>query len=261
MQQYNPDFDLDRFFIKLAAAQHSLLMLDYDGTLAPFKVKRNEALPYPGVIEQLEALIACPRVRLVIISGRIPEELNQLLNIDAGVELFACHGAVRQSPDGHRESFPLTDDVKKLLQEIKSWGETNSLDEHMEFKSVSVAFHWRGLPKSRADDIREAIERKWSVIVSDSGLSLLSFDGGIELRPKGIDKGTAVRAIMSETATDIPVAYLGDDITDEDAFRELGNRGLKLLVRTESRPTLADYRVTPPEELLEFLNNWIEAKR
>lgn len=261
MQQYNPDFDLDQFFTKLAAAQHSVLMLDYDGTLAPFRVKRNEALPYPGVVDRLEALISNPRSRLVIISGRTPEELNQLLSMNTGVELFACHGAIRQYPDGRRESFPITDEMKMLLQQIKLWGEAEGFGEQMEFKSVSVAFHWRGLPESRASEIRERIERKWSAIVSNSRFSLLSFDGGIEMRPQGIDKGTAVRAIMNETTANIPVAYLGDDITDEDAFRELGNRGLKLLVRTESRATLADYRITPPEKLLEFLDNWIEAQR
>jgi len=54
------------------------------------------------------------------------------------------------------------------------------------------------------------------------------------------------------------MAYLGDDITDEDAFQALGNRGLKVLVRQEPRQTLADIQIKPPDDLFKFLDKWIE---
>jgi trehalose-6-phosphatase len=62
--------------------------------------------------------------------------------------------------------------------------------------------------------------------------------------------------VLSETAEDTAIAYLGDDITDEDAFRAVKVRGLGILVRTEFRETAADVWLRPPEELASFLQLW-----
>jgi trehalose-phosphatase len=87
------------------------------------------------------------------------------------------------------------------------------------------------------------------------------FDGGVELRVPGRDKGTVVNAVLDEIAGTVAAAYLGDDQTDEDAFRALGDRGLKVLVRPEMRASEADLWLEPPDELLNFLDQWIEACR
>ena len=73
--------------------------------------------------------------------------------------------------------------------------------------------------------------------------------------------GTAVKQILSQESAARPVAYLGDDLTDEDAFAALGNRGYSVLVRTEVRESAARFWLRPPEELLEFLDAWIEGSR
>jgi len=75
----------------------------------------------------------------------------------------------------------------------------------------------------------------------------------------GRDKGDAIRAILTETKPDAAVAYLGDDQTDEDAFRALKGRGLTALVRPQSRPTAADIWLQPPQELIEFFDDWLHA--
>jgi trehalose 6-phosphate phosphatase len=54
-------------------------------------------------------------------------------------------------------------------------------------------------------------------------------------------------------------AYLGDDVTDEDAFKALANKGLRALVREQLRETVADIWLIPPVELREFLKRWIKA--
>ena len=93
--------------------------------------------------------------------------------------------------------------------------------------------------------------------VGSGCLELLRFDGGIELRARGMDKGQVIGKLLSEVAPDASVAYAGDDRTDEDAFRALGERGLRVLVRDEVRPTLADLWLRPPGELLDFLFRWL----
>ena len=69
-------------------------------------------------------------------------------------------------------------------------------------------------------------------------------------------KGDAVKQILAESPNDAVIAYLGDDLTDEDAFKALQGKGLSVLVRDTRRETLADCWLTPPHELLDFLHNW-----
>ena len=64
---------------------------------------------------------------------------------------------------------------------------------------------------------------------------------------------------MNEDPPDTVSAYLGDDLTDEDAFDAIKRKGLAVLVRKEERITRADIRLTPPEELLAFLDRWLSA--
>ncbi len=92
-------------------------------------------------------------------------------------------------------------------------------------------------------------------------LHLLAFDGGLELRSTDRNKGTVVGHLLMTEPAGIPAAYLGDDLTDEDAFAAIGTRGLSLLVRSEARASRARFWLRPPEELLDFLDSWIEASR
>jgi trehalose-phosphatase len=77
----------------------------------------------------------------------------------------------------------------------------------------------------------------------------------VELRARAYDKGHAVRTVVA--TDDSPVcAYLGDDITDEDAFRAVRPHGLAVLVRESHRSTMADVRLEPPSEVIAFLERW-----
>jgi trehalose-phosphatase len=86
-----------------------------------------------------------------------------------------------------------------------------------------------------------------------------AFDGGIELRARGHDKGDAVRTMLDQ-CVDAACAYLGDDTTDEDAFRAIRGHGLAVLVRERPRQTLAQLWVEPPHGLAAFLERWADAR-
>jgi len=66
---------------------------------------------------------------------------------------------------------------------------------------------------------------------------------------------------LDEIGPEVPVAYLGDDLTDERAFRALGRAGLSVLVRPEWHTTAAALWIRPPEDLREFLTRWLQACR
>jgi trehalose-phosphatase len=126
----------------------------------------------------------------------------------------------------------------------------------MEVKPGGVAVHWRGLSKDRVEDINSKTVTGWAPFTNLPGLKLLDFEGGLELRVIRPDKGDAVASVIKNLASNVPSAFLGDDLTDEDGFRKLKNRGLAILVRDEYRPTEAQAWLKPPQELLEFLEQW-----
>jgi trehalose-6-phosphatase len=93
------------------------------------------------------------------------------------------------------------------------------------------------------------------------GLTLMEFEGGLELRV-GRDKGGALKALVAEVPPGTPAAYLGDDLTDENAFVALNQTAgphLSVLMRAEARETAADIWLRPPSELRGFLKKWWKA--
>jgi trehalose 6-phosphate phosphatase len=253
------NIDVDGFFTDLSRASQSLLMLDYDGTLAPFTTEREQAYPYPGVRERLNQLLGSSRTRLVIVSGRPTEDLEALLGLERTPEMFGQHGAERRMPDGSVHTVRLRETTKKGLAEIDAWAKDNHLLDCLETKVISRSFHWRGLPAERVEDLKARVLDRWEGNVAPYGIEVHKFDGGLEFKASGIDKGHAVNALFRDVERSAVAAYLGDDRTDEDAFRALGDRGLTVLVRPDRRETVADLWLRPPEELLAFLDRWIES--
>ncbi len=248
--------DLDSFFVKLKQAEKSVLFLDYDGTLAPFRKERDSAFPYPGVRELLDNIIENNCCRVVLISGRGIEDLIPLLGLKRLPEIWGSHGWERLKADNVYETLELSAKSAGGLADAYNWCEEQGLLIHCEKKTASLALHWRGLNDDVIKQLNHKLLGNWSPIAKRSGLVLHKFNGGLELRIPGRNKGDAVRAVLAEEAAGVAAAYLGDDLTDEDAFSALRGQGLNILVRSEPRPTSADIRLQPPEELLAFLNDW-----
>jgi trehalose 6-phosphate phosphatase len=255
MEVINPESDLDEFFRSLADAANRVLLLDYDGTLAPFRVERDEAIVYPEVTDLLDAIIQDNLTRVVVISGRAIRDLIPLLKLRNLPEIWGAHGWERLLPDGTHIAHKLGNDLVEGLAEAEDWAVKQGFQKRIELKHGCLALHWRGLDEAVQNDIREGTYNHWQPLAKRYGLEIKRFDGGIELRAPGKDKGKAVNTILAEIEQ-AAIAYLGDDLTDEDAFRALGERGLKVLVNARSRETAADIRLTPPEELLDFLERW-----
>lgn len=251
--------DLEQFIEKVAESERSALLLDYDGTLAPFSVDRQEALPYPGIVPTLQEIMASGRTRVVIVTGRSAPEVVSLLGIHPHPEIWGAHGLEHLSIDGTYDVPSLSADASNALAEADQWLATQGVQTLAEHKPGGIAVHWRGVPDPEKAGIREQVLRGWFPIAQDSLMSILEFDGGVELRVPDLDKGDAVRSVANEMDADSPIAYLGDDATDERAFDALGKRGLSVLVRPDWRRTLAQLWLRPPHELLDFLTRWMDA--
>jgi trehalose 6-phosphate phosphatase len=253
--------EIEQFMESVVQSPVSALLLDYDGTLAPFCLNRQQALPYPGITALLQAIIVNGRTRVVIVTGRTAREVIPLLSVHPSLEIWGCHGLERLRPDGTCETPRMEDPVLRALADAESWLRHQGLHNRAEFKTGAVAFHWRGLDEAAAAETRGQVVLGWLPIAQSAPMQLLEFDGGIEMRMPGRDKGDAVRTILGEVGPEVPVAYLGDDTTDERAFLALGTRGLSVLVRPEWRTTAAAAWIRPPESLRNFLTRWLQACR
>ncbi len=243
----------------VALATQSLLMLDYDGTIAPFRQDPERAFPYPGFSPVLQQIVRTCRTRLVIISGRDAREVASLLKIQPRPEVWGLHGLQCLKPDGSI-NVPLLDPaVLEALAAAKNWLFCEDLLYAAELKTGSIAVHWRGRSESEAEAIRERVLPGWTMIAKDTGLNLLEFNGGIEIRAPEANKGDAVRTVLSEMNSDTPAVYLGDDTTDESAFQAINGRGLSILVGPQWRSTSALLWLKPPDEVLDLLNRWLQA--
>lgn len=248
---------LDAFFADLAAIRESALLLDFDGTLAPFRVDASKAKPWAGVISLLNQ-IQQSGTRLAIITGRPAETAARLLNLSHMPEVWGLHGAEHLFPDGRLERAALAETNRDAIDAARQAIRSAKLKLGIEEKPNAVAVHWRGIPLQSSRPARDKALNLLSGYASIEGMKLLQFDGGIELRA-GRDKGDAVYAILNELSARTIVAYLGDDTTDEDAFIALGKRGLSVLVRKASRPSAAQVWLRPPGELRDFLRRWLHA--
>jgi len=254
---YMRDTDLTSAFLEgLAAAPSSALLLDYDGTLAPFQIERDQAYPYPGIVPLLQAIQQSGRTELIVITGRPIHEVQNLLLPLTGIEIWGAHGLDHVLSDGIRQQVEIDPSLQASLTRAKDWLSQQDLLSLAEVKPGGVAVHWRGLPEHRIEEVRSRTLQGWSALAQD-GLKLLQFEGGLELRVTRPDKGDAIAAILHRLGPSTPIAFLGDDLTDEDGFRRLENRGLSILVRSQHRQTAAQAWLRPPDELIAFLQRWL----
>ncbi|MBN1335982.1 MAG: trehalose-phosphatase [Deltaproteobacteria bacterium] len=256
-----PDPDaLDPFFARLSQALCALLLLDYDGTLAPFRLDRTRATPWPGVREALAAIQATGRTRLVLVSGRPVGEVADLLGLDPAPEIWGVHGLERRTPDGRVRREPLPPRAEVGLEQAAAWAASMGLGPRTERKHGALAIHLRGMSDADALRFSRAARAALAPIADRHGLAVLSFVAGVELRVPSARKARAVTTLLSEMPDDTVVACLGDDATDEDAFEALHGRGETFLVRVSPRPSHARWLLPPPEGVLAFLARWAASR-
>lgn len=248
---------LDAFLQQLKTAPSSALLLDYDGTLAPFHVDRNRAFPYPGAISILEKIAQSGRTKVIIISGRPIVELRALLAPMNNLEMWGTHGLERHLSNGSYSCIPINEEDAVALAKAQEWIVTAGLLSRAEVKLGGIAIHWRGLSPAEAKSVQSLTLDGWTKIAEQSRLKLLQFEAGLELRVSHPDKGDAVTSILADLEPRAPVAYMGDDLTDEDAFRVLNGHGLTVLVKDTYRETNADTWIRPLQELIDLLERWL----
>ena len=234
-------------------------MLDYDGTLAPFHREKMKALPYAGVETRLEQIASLDRNRLILVTGRPAQELPVLLPVAARLEIWGSHGRERRMPDGLYQLYPLSPAQEKALAAIGAELQQAHYAPSLEWKPTSLAIHWRSLPPPEQKHLCYLSESLFHRHADGLQLELMPFQCGMEVRAANRNKGSVVAEVIAGATNSSIIAYLGDDTTDEDAFVALKDRGISCLVCPEPRESSAEFWITPPQELLQFPDRWIDA--
>jgi trehalose 6-phosphate phosphatase len=232
------------------------IFLDYDGTLTPIVSRPDQAVLMESTRAILRTLAA--KMPVAILSGRDLKDVRKRVAID-GIVYAGSHGFDIAGPCGLRrqeatEFLPALDFAEKELRE-KLVGIEGALIER---KCFSIAAHYRKVNES---DFRK-LERDISEIAARHR-ELRRIDGKkvYELLPNiDWDKGKAVLWLLGtlglERAKVRPI-YIGDDRTDEDAFRALEPYGVRILVSEQPRPTAASYSLKDPTEVERFLRELV----
>jgi trehalose 6-phosphate phosphatase len=176
-----------------------------------------------------------------------------------GLTLIGTHGLEIRAPDGNVSqmlptgAFMLA--MARMQREVRQLirGKEGFV---LEDKRQALALHYRLADPQEAAQIVSRVQTMLRRYQQNGvALELLYGKKVAEIRPVGVNKGKAVSTLLQQVGTTVFPIYVGDDTTDEDAFRILADRGLNILVGAVSRPTSAHYYVEDPREVYELLEH------
>lgn len=242
---------------KLEAASRVLLLLDYDGTLTPIVPSPEDALLDTDTRQILQSLAGNGRFVVGVISGRELSQTKELVGIPSlyyagnhGLEMSGPN-FVYTNPSGIHSRSVLNRIVHSLQEKL------NPIEGVLlEDKGLTLAVHYRMVEGKAA---RRKVKRIFASICQpylDQGYIHIAYGKKVmEIRPP-VDwhKGQAVLLLKKHAGEGIPLCtiYIGDDLTDEDAFRVMSPWDISVCVGTRKRSE-AGYFLKNPQEVKEFL--------
>ena len=235
------------------------VFLDYDGTLTPIVPRPEDAALAPQVRATVARLAAlCP---VAIISGRDLADVRMLVGVD-GLVYAGSHGFDIAGPNGSTAGSSERDQYLPMLAQAEGALKDRLAEiggAQLERKKYSVAVHYRNVAERDLPVIEAAVG---DVLQRYPKLRDLPGKKVHDLQPRiDWDKGKALLHLLRTLDLDRPdvlPVYIGDDITDEDAFAALRGRGIGIVVRDELRPTVAQFAVDGPEEVHRLLEGLID---
>jgi trehalose-phosphatase len=210
----------------------------------------------------LERLRGLPGVRLAVISGRSLEDVREKVGV-SDIIYVGNHGLEIENPGARRKKIlspTRTRELREIIRNLKK-----ALKEIpgvlFEEKGPILAVHYRNVPKKSSAQIRPILEKElcqWREHWKTASGKMVW-----EIRPNiSFHKGTAVGEILRGFPSEglLPI-YLGDDRSDEDAFRVLKGRGISVLIGPSRGPSKADFFLRNPAEVQEFLLRCRDVRR
>ncbi|MCF2574092.1 trehalose-phosphatase [Brevibacterium sp. UCMA 11754] len=296
---YTPSASLD--LGQVTGADSVLIALDFDGVLAPLQDNPDLSRMLPESAQAIVDLSTLPATRVALVSGRDVTTLRRLADPSPGVWLVGSHGAEvdlgSSSPastpspgvtmnqpqvsvaeqrmltaiDAHIESFehdlssgsgassePGSGSSSEPGSGSVSESGSGSVTEvRVERKPFSRTVHTRGLDPEFASALHAHVI---AVQAEHPGIRVIEGHDITELAVKTATKGDGLRALIA-AGSPAAVLYLGDDVTDEDAFAELEGLPTGLSIKVGPAPTRAPWRITDPSAVAELLTRLVNERR
>ncbi len=254
-------------FIKdYRAAERLLFLADYDGTLAVIVGRPEDARLSPGAREKLKILAGKPRTSAGVISGRSLKELRSMVGVD-GIYYSGNHGLEIEGP-GLSYIHPQAQAVRPLMKDLAARLE-QALDGIkgiiVQDKDLSLSVHYRLARPEDEGAVAGVVRRVTAPHVVKGEIRVFPMKKIWEVRPPlDWDKGKAIEFIGATIKADLNLSrlltvYLGDDATDEDAFRVLRRpEGWGVYVGGENKESAAGYYLDSPGEVEELMGRLIK---
>jgi trehalose 6-phosphate phosphatase len=234
-----------------------VLLLDFDGTLAPIVQRPELAAMPPATREVLDRLLAAPGVEAAIVSGRGMADARERAGI-RGIPYAGNHGMEIEGPGVHR-IHPEAAAARPSLESVRNRLSRELRDVEgtlVEDKGLTLSVHYRLVDRGQVPRVRDTVA---AIAAASPALRVTEGKEVLEVRPRvDWDKGRAVEFLLDHLQPDVgvPVLYLGDDTTDEDAFRALRGRGGAGVLVADLRParTSATSYLRDPSEVAELFS-------
>ena len=240
-----------------AEAGSLLLGLDFDGTLAPIVPQPEEAALLPESRVALDMLAARGDTHIALVSGRSLEDLRRRIVLDR-VYYAGNHGLEIEGPDVHRvheEADAARGALGRLARDLERALAPVS-GAIVEDKGLTLSVHFRRVENpAETERVRDTVRE---CARGHSAVRLTDGKKVIEIRPDvDWNKGRAfrfLRATLEDRFGRGPAIFIGDDRTDEDAFRELGDTDCSIIVGDPPQhESIAQSGLRSPAQVAEFL--------
>lgn len=253
-------FGKDNFSKFFKSGKKIALFLDFDGTLVP--IQKNPAQCYlsEGIKEQLKRLADSERCYLTILSGRALADIKNRVGIrriyyggNHGLDISGPH--LRYTHPKALSSKPVIDHAERRLKKVIK----NIMGAWLEDKKFTLSLHFRSVKREDISAVKKVFYKTTSKFLTDELLVIMKGKKVLELIPGASwDKGKAALLILDRLRKNLLPIYIGDDETDETAFKSLHKKGITIRIGRSGK-TSAHYYLKGQWEVPRLLNNICEA--
>jgi trehalose 6-phosphate synthase/phosphatase len=247
---------LERLSRSYQKAQKRLLILDYDGTLAGFKNKPDEAFPTPELIDLLHELAVDHRNRIVISSGRDMNTLERWLG-HLPLDMAAEHGAFYKEHgvwNKKSSSISWDDEIMQIFQDFQE----KTPQSKLEIKDTALVWHFRKVDAWLASIRQQQLINTLMKPCTRLNLQIMRGNKILEVKSPEYTKGAEAKRLLKTDKFDFVMA-IGDDTTDEDTFAALPHSAYTIKVGGPSK--LARFFLLSQLETLPLLRKLLDDSR
>lgn len=243
-------------------AKSRIILLDYDGTLAPFAALPQSAVPSPNLIDVLKRLARDKHSATALISGRSRADLERWFASIPNLWIAAEHGALVWSPTSQAWERPhhvSSDDWKKRVYPVLEHFVDRTPGSFIEEKEFSLVWHYRMADPEFGDWLANDLVANLDHMLAESPVKTVKGQKTVEVKSLWANKGQVYSRLMHSVESPDFILAAGDDATDEDLFASLPENAWTIHVgRNESK---AKYYVSGPDDMVALLTELVETQQ